>query len=238
MGRTIGEHDRNLQQVLNGMLDINMTLAIETSANSAKTEITYLGETLTQAGMKPNSNKIKAILECPRPTSKHDLHRLLGMTNVIAKFLPKLSDVAALLRELIKKKNEFDLLNTHEQAFLALEDLIAQSKTLRYYNVTKPVTLQVDVLKNGLGAALIQEHGPVTYASKAINETQCRDAQIEKVLLAVVFACKRFDHYVYGKSITVESDHKPLEAIFQKLSSPAPSRRQRISAGLSSFKEI
>ena len=98
------------------------------------------------------------------------------------------------------------MLNTHdrEQAFLALENLIVQSETLRYYDVTKPVTSQVDAFKNGLGSALIQEHGPVAYASKAMNETQCRDAQIEKELLAVVFACKRFYHYVYGNPLLLK----------------------------------
>ena len=112
MERTIGKHDRNLEQVLNGVLDINMTLGRD-KCQFRQTEITYLGETLTQAGIKPDSNKIKAILEYPRPTSKQDLQRLLRMTNFIAKFLPKISDDAVPLRELIKKNNEFDKLTTH-----------------------------------------------------------------------------------------------------------------------------
>ena len=126
------------------------------------------------------------------------------------------------LRELIKKNVEFHWLDTHEQAFLALKNLITQFETLRYYAVSKAVTLQVDASKAGLGAAMIQKHGPVAFASKAMNETQCRYAQIEKELLAVVFACKRSHQYVYGKHITIESDHKPLEAIFKKPLSQAP----------------
>ena len=89
------------------------------------------------------------------------------------------------------------------------------------------MTLQVDASIAGLGAALNQEHGPVAFASKAMNETQCRYAQIEKELLAVVFARKRFHQYVYGKHITTESNHKPLEAIFKKPLSQAPSRLQK-----------
>lgn len=157
------------------------------------------------------------------------------MTNFIAKFLPKLSDVTKPLRELIKKNVEFHWLDTHEQAFLALKNLITQSETLRYYDVSKAVTLQVDASKAGLGAALIQEHGPVAFASKAMNETQCRYAQIEKELLAVVFACKRFHQYVYGKHITIESDHKPLEAIFKKPLSQAPSRLQKMLMQLQAY---
>jgi hypothetical protein len=66
-----------------------------------------------------------------------------------------------------------------------LKNLIVQSETLHYYDVSKAIILQVDASQAGLGAALIQEHGPVTYASKAMNATQCRYAQIEKELLAV-----------------------------------------------------
>jgi transposase InsO family protein len=233
-GRTIEEHDRNLERVLNRVAEINMTLGRD-KCQFRQTEITYLGETLTQTGVKPDSNKIKAILQYTRPTSKHDLQRLLGMTNFIAKFLPKLSEVTAPLRELIKKNNEFDWLETHEQAFVKLKNLIVQSETLRYYDVTKAVILQVDASQAGLGAALIQEHGPVAYASKAMNDTQCRYAQIEKELLAVVFGCKRFHQYVYGKPIVIESDHKPLEAIFKKPLSQAPSRLQKMLLQLQAY---
>ena len=97
------------------------------------------------------------------------------------------------------------------------------------------MTLQVDASQNGLGAALIQNQGPVAYASKAMNDTQRRYAQIEKELLAVVFACKRFHQYVYGKTITVESDHKPLEAILKKPLSQAPSRLQKMLMQLQAY---
>ena len=97
------------------------------------------------------------------------------------------------------------------------------------------MTLQVDAFKNGLGSALIQEHGPVAYASKGMNETQCCYVQIEKELFAFVFACKRFHQYVYGKPITVESDHKPLEAIFLKPLSQAPSRLQKMLLQLQAY---
>ena len=106
---------------------------------------------------------------------------------------------------------------------------------LRYYNVSKPVTLQVDASQHRLGAALLQDHGPIAYASKAFNETQRRYAQIEKELLAVLFGCKRFHQYVYGQPITVESDHKPLEAIFRKPLSQPPSRLQKMLMQLQAY---
>ncbi|CAB4045661.1 Hypothetical predicted protein, partial [Paramuricea clavata] len=147
------------------------------------------------------------------------------MVNFIAKFAPNISDVTAPLRELTKKNVAFHWLETHEKAFRDLQNSLTDPATLRYYDVAKPVTLQVDASQR---AALIQNQGPVAYASKAMNDTQRRYAQIEKKLLAVVFVCKRFHQYVYGKTITVESDHKPLEAILKKPLSQAPSRLQKM----------
>ncbi|CAB4013612.1 Transposon Ty3-I Gag-Pol, partial [Paramuricea clavata] len=175
-GRTLEEHDQNLERVLNRVTDINMTLSKD-KCQFRQTKITYLGETLTSNGVKPDETKVEAIKNYPKPTNKHDFQRLLA----------------------------------------------------------KPVTLQVDASQNGLGAALIQNQGPVAYASKAMNDTQRRYAQIEKELLAVVFACKRFHQYVYGKTITVESDHKPLEAILKKSLSQAPSRLQKMLMQLQAY---
>lgn len=44
-----------------------------------------------------------------------------------------------------------------------------------------------------------------------------------KELLAIVFACERFELYIYSRDlIQVESDQKPLEAIFCKPLHSAP----------------
>lgn len=44
----------------------------------------------------------------------------------------------------------------------------------------------------------------------------------------IAFATKRFHQYVYGNTVTVQSDHKPLEVIFKKHLSKAPARLQRM----------
>ena len=63
----------------------------------------------------------------------------------------------------------------------------------------------------------------VSFASRALTSTETRYAQIEKELLAVVFACEKFDKYIFGRDIVhVETDHKPLEAIFKKSLCDAP----------------
>ena len=221
-GRTFEEHDRNLENVLNRVRQVNMKLSKE-KCQFRQTEITYLGERLTQQGVQPDLDKIKAIRDYSKPENKHDVQCLLGMVNFVAKFAPKVSEVTAPLRELIKRNVEFHWLDIHDQAFSNLKNILVEPDTIRYYDVTKLVTLQVDASQYGLGAALLQHNGPVACASKATNETQQRYAQIEKELLAIVFGCKRFYQCLYGKPVTIETDHKPLENIFRKpLGLPMP----------------
>lgn len=233
-GQTMEEHDERLAEVMNRVKSLNMTLNKE-KCEFRKTTIGYLGELLTDQGVKPDASKIKAIQEYTKPTCKQDVMRLLGMVNYIAKFSPRISETTAPLRELVRKNIEFHWLEQHDQAFDRLKKQLTESETLKYYDVKQPVTLQVDASQKGLGAALLQEERPVAFASKAMNDTQERYAQIEKELLAVVFGCKRFHQYIYGKQVVVETDHKPLEVIFSKPLSQAPSRLQKMLLQLQEY---
>ncbi|GFO40418.1 retrovirus-related pol polyprotein from transposon gypsy [Plakobranchus ocellatus] len=100
--------------------------------------------------------------------------------------------------------------------------------TLNYFNTEKATTIEVDSSLVGMGASLIQEGRPIAFASKFMTETESRYANIKRELLAVVFALERFHTYVYGKHVTIFSDHKPLENIQYKNLAKAPPRLQRL----------
>ena len=82
--------------------------------------------------------------------------------------------------------------------------------------MNKPVTIQCDASGKGLGAVLLQDNKPVCYASRALTDIETRYAPIETEMLAVVFACRKFHQYIYGRSVAIETDHKPLQAISTK----------------------
>ena len=86
--------------------------------------------------------------------------------------------------------------------------------------------IQCDASEKGLGTALLQEGQPIAFASRALTDTETRYAQIEKEMLAIVFAAEKVDQYTFGHSITVQSDHKPLESILKKPLCSAPKRLQ------------
>ena len=107
---------------------------------------------------------------------------------------------------------------------------------LKYYNVHEEVTIQCDASEVGQGDTLLQNGQPIVYASRALSKTEQCYAQIEKECLAIVLARERFDHYIYGKDcITVQSDHKPLEAMFKKPLLLAPKRHQRMLLHLQKY---
>ena len=226
-GKDIEEHDGKLERVLKRASQINLKLNVAKCKFRVK-QVTYVGHVLSEDGTHPDPAKIKAIINMPTPTEKQELQRFLGMINYISKFVENFSETTAPLRELLHNDVEWCWQDRHQKTFEALKRAITNPPVLAYYNVKKPVTLTCDASKSGLGAACLQEGRPVAYASRALTETEQNYAQIEKELLAVVFACKRFDDFVYGRPIEVETDHKPLVTILNKPLCAAPTRLQKM----------
>ena len=95
--------------------------------------------------------------------------------------------------------------------------------------------IQVNASGKGLGAALIQDDGPVTFTSKALTPTEQCYANNERELLACVFGAERFRTYVFGRHFMIESDHKSLEQISMKNLADAPVRLQRMLLRLQDY---
>ena len=96
------------------------------------------------------------------------------------------------------------------------------------YNVKKLTTIQCDASMKGLGAFLLQEGHPIMSVSRSLTKAEKNDVALELECLAIVFACQKFHHYIYGKHKLVETDHKPLEVITKKSILAAPRRLQRM----------
>ena len=73
------------------------------------------------------------------------------------------------------------------------------------------------------------------YASRSLSPAERNYAQIEKELLAIVFACQKFHHYIYGFQTKVQGDHKPLESIVNKLLHKVSPRLQRMLLKLQNY---
>ena len=183
---------------------------------------------ISSDGLKPSPDKLSAILNMPNPTNRAELETLLGMITYLTKFQKNLAEITSPMRALLRKDVEFSWGSEQSEAFHKVKTALTQSPVLSYYNPGKPVRLQVDSSSKGLGVCCMQDGKPIAYASKTLTPTEVAYAQIEKEMLAILFGCTRFKHYIYGRRTVVESDCKPIEAIMKKPLCSAPPRLQRM----------
>ena len=116
----------------------------------------------------------------------------------------------------------------HHRAFTEVKKEVSSLDVLRYFDPHAETVIQIDASLRGLGAVLLQDGKPVCYASKALAEIEQRYSNIEREALGVIWGLERFHYFIYGKSCTIHTDHKPaLEAIFKKKRSNCPPRLQR-----------
>lgn len=230
------DHNNNLRMLMERLRKVNLKLNKEKVKLCMK-ETKYYGHILTEEGVKPDEDKVKVIVSTQTPKSKAELLRFLGMVTYLAKFMPNLSADAEVLRKLTHNDSIFEWKSEHEVAFQKLKEKISTRPVLKYYDERKPVTIQADASSYALGCALLQEGQPVAYASKTMTASQRNYAQIEKETLAILFACRRFDQYLCGKSdTTVITDHRPLLAIFGRPLIQAPKRLQSMLMYLQRYK--
>jgi hypothetical protein len=98
-----------------------------------------------------------------------------------------------------------------------LKELLTTESLLQYPDFTKPF-LTTDASNEALGAILSQRHIgqdlPIAYASRTLNNAERNYSTTEEELLAIVWSCKQYRPYLYGRKFTIVTDHKPLTLVF------------------------
>lgn len=227
-GSNKSQHDERLKKLLDRAREVGIKFNEEKCEFQVR-KVSYLGHVFSAKGMSIDRSKVKAVEDMPVPKDRPSLERFLGMINYLSKFIANYSELALPLRNLLKKDTEWVWEAAQESAVRALQRAVCAAPVLALYSAREPVLLSVDASSRALGAVLLQAGRPVEFASATLTDTQCRYAQIEKELLAIVYGLERFHQYVYGRcDVTVESDHKPLEALFKKPLDSIPARLQRM----------
>ncbi|KAK2722068.1 hypothetical protein QYM36_002572 [Artemia franciscana] len=213
------DHDMQLKAVLQRAREKGVKFNQDKCVFNA-TAIPYFGHLLTTEGVKPDPNKTKAIAETPEPRNKEELQTLLWMFNYLSRYIPNLSSLNQPLRDLGKAK-DFVWTKKHSDA--------CQTIRKSYFNThCQEVEIIVDASQHGLGAQLLVRDKTLACGSRSLNDTEQRYSQIKKELLGIVFACKQFHQYIFGRKVSVIKDHKPLENILRKPISKAPPTLQRM----------
>ena len=226
-GKDTEQHDLYLQKFMQRCHDKGIKLNRDKLELRMK-EITFMGHRITQDGLQPDPDKVKAVLELDTPQNVEQLRRFLGIVNYLGHFLSHLTEVARPLHNLIRHNVTWMWSDVQEQAFNAIKKLVTSAPILTYYDCHKPLTIQNDASEYGIGSVIFQDGRPIAYASRILTDIESRYAQIEKEMLALTYGLEKFNQYTFGRHVNVITDHKPLVSIVTKPLMKAPKRLQSL----------
>ena len=213
--------EQRIIQILERCATINVT--ISKKKFTIGTEIPFVGFLISDNGIKPDPQKTVAIASFPSPKNITDLCSFLGLANQLAFFLPDFSHLTSEMRKLLSIKNAFLWLETHQNEFEKLKQVLTSDLLVKTFDPILPTMLLTDAsCINGLGYALLQKETDsklrlITCGSCSLSETQNRYATIELECLAIQYAISKYRFYLLGlPTFDIVTDHKPLLGIFEK----------------------
>lgn len=220
------DHDRNLAKFLSHCRDRNIKLKKEKFKYKCE-EVQFMGHCLNKEGLKPDPQKVEAIVKMEKPQDIAGVQRLIGLVKYLSKFLNNLSQICEPIRRLTHKDAEWRWSAEQDEAFRKIKEAVTTAPVLQCFDATKHTEGCGDASSQGIGFVLTQDEHPITYASRALTSAEQHYSQIEKELLALVFGLEHNHYYTYGRKLTLWTDHKPLVSIANKPLVSAPKRLQR-----------
>lgn len=227
------EHLQHLEEVFRRLEQNGLTLNPE-KCEFGQPEIDFLGYHITPEGIKPQTCKVEAIMNYPKPKDVKALRRMLGMINFYRPVIPNAAAIMAPLNKYLRgtKKNDRSLISWNEESHAAFEKCktcLRDSVLLAHPKFDGDLSLACDASNQSMGAVLQQrekEHWvPLGFFSKSLSESQRNYSAYDRELLAIYTAIRHFRPVIEGRTFTILTDHKPLiYAMFQKSTSASPMR--------------
>ena len=106
--------------------------------------INFFGCLYDANGVHLDPEKVKAVHPLPAPTNVTELQEFLGMVTYLSPFIHGLSTLTTPLWELLRKDANFTWNASYKAAFQWVKQAIISKTTLRYFDPSLPVTIQVD----------------------------------------------------------------------------------------------
>ncbi|KFD63863.1 hypothetical protein M514_12264 [Trichuris suis] len=218
VGRTVEEHNRNLDAVLNRIMDFGFKIRRE-KCQFGLEEVKYLGFIVDKHGRRPDPDKIAAIQRMPPPHDMQSLRSFLGLLSYYGAFVRQMRDLRAPLDSLLKKETAFVWSPLCQVSFDKAKRTLQSNLLLTHFGPAVDVVVAADASNNGLGAVIFHRfpdrtEKPIAHASRSLLPAEKNYSQIEKEALALVFAVRKFHRMLHGRRFTLLTDHQPLLAVF------------------------
>lgn len=139
----------------------------------------------------------------------------MGLTGYYKKFVQNYGRIAAPLTDLLKK-DAFKWGEKEQQAFEALKESMITVTVLAMPDFSKPFEIEADASNTGVGAVLMQNKRPIAYFSQVLSQKARLSSVYEKELAALIFAIKKWHHYLRGHPFIIRTDQKALKHLLEQ----------------------
>ncbi|KFD60923.1 hypothetical protein M514_26912 [Trichuris suis] len=213
-GSSQAEHWTRVYAVLQCLKEAGLRLKSEKCIFEAN-EVVFLGHKISPEGISPTEDKVQAIRKAPAPQNKAELQAFLGLVNFYNRFVPNRADVLAPLYQLLKDNASWKWGTEQKNALQRIKESLSSSISLAHYDSNRPLAISCDASSIGIGAVLEHisadgTHEPIYFASRVLQPSEQKYAQVDREGLAIVFAVQKSRCFVSGRKFTIFTDYKPL----------------------------
>lgn len=182
-------------------------------------QLGYLGHIVDKQGIRPDPEKVKAIVAIPPPNNVSELRSFLGAINFYGRFVRNLHELRHPMDQLLKKESKWRWTPECQRAFDQFKTVLQSSLLLTHYDPKLPIVVAADASSSGIGAVIFHQFPngtmkAVQHASRTLTPAERNYGQPEKEALGLVYAVTKFHKYLLGRHFTLLTDHKPLLSIF------------------------
>jgi hypothetical protein len=211
------EHLTHVREVLDRLRAAGLTATAEKCQFALET-MKILGHTWSNGKISPNSDKVDTILNLGPAKTKKGVRAILGMASYYRCYFPNLAENTHCLNELLHKDKpeRVKWLPQHTAALEAIKRGLTSKPVLAAPNPDKPFIVQTDATQHSVAAILTQiddegrEH-VICYASRKLLPREERYSSMERERLGIIFAVTKWEQWLYGQKIIVQTDHRPLQ---------------------------
>ncbi|KAL1190741.1 putative mitochondrial protein [Cardamine amara subsp. amara] len=179
-----------------------------------------LGHKISERGIEVDKAKIEVMMGLQPPNSVKGIRSFLGHAGFYRRFIKDFSKIARPLTRLLCKEVKFEFDNACLEAFHTIKGALISAPIVQPPDWELPFEIMTDASDFAVGAVLGQRKDKklhvIYYASRTMDDAQCRYATTEKELLAIVFAFEKFRSYLVGSKVIVHTDHAALKYLLTK----------------------
>jgi ribonuclease HI len=160
----------------------------------------FLGFLVHERGIEIGLKSQQAVRTMVPPTTKKELHQLIGKINFVRRFISILSRRIEPFMELVKIKTneEFRWGAEQQQAFEEIKEYLSKPPVLVPPQQDRPFYVYLSLGDTSITSVVIQVHDNkervVFYLSKRMLDIETRYPDIKKLCLCLFFTCTKLHH--------------------------------------------